>query len=68
MKTRCKFRCDKISETVSGHSAELWPVAGTSEENKKFFASTPSGKLELNLVTQRFVPGKEYYIDIEEVN
>lgn len=40
---------------------------GQSPENKAFFASTPTLTLEFSAVNgDRFVPGKEYYLDISE--
>jgi len=37
------------------------------EENKSFFAATPSGEIELTTVSEKaaeaFVPGQAYYID-----
>lgn len=80
MKTRCKFKCDEITEIVSKNwdgekyipfryfGAKFSAVIGDNEENKKFFASSPSGHFEIMCITQRFEPGKEYYIDIEEAN
>ena len=42
-------------------------VTGKSEENQKFFASTPSGNVEFSAVhADLFEPGKEYYFDISE--
>ena len=45
----------------------LRPVTGGSEENKKFWASTPSGSIELGVINQgawkEFELDKEYYID-----
>lgn len=38
-----------------------------TEENKKFFAATPSGEITLNVVAESagksFVPGQAYYVD-----
>jgi hypothetical protein len=48
------------------YGAEMYPVTGTTEENKKFFASTPTGEFKVSCVTRRFEPGKEYFIDITE--
>lgn len=43
---------------------EFQPVTGNSEENKAFFASTPSGKLAMSAVgDDLFQPGKEYYLE-----
>jgi hypothetical protein len=45
-------------------------VTDGSEENKKFFAMTPSGRLEVSTVNAEAVKdlvlGKSYYIDIVE--
>ena len=72
--TRCKFKCESVTKR-NGHSghefvydAEFIVVYGDSPENTKFFAATPSGKLNVAQgVEDRFVAGKEYYIDITEV-
>lgn len=46
------------------------PVADGSEENKRFFAATPSGSLELGIVNAAAVEhlklNTAYYIDIVE--
>lgn len=43
------------------------PVSGSSDENKKFFASTPSGQITMSCTHpeawQQFELGKEYYVD-----
>jgi len=48
----------------------LVPVTGTSGENAEFFASTPSGQVELGVVAEgiaeRFELGKSYYLDFNE--
>ena len=79
MTIRCKFLCQsitrsmsykqneetKVYENVPLDTANLSVVTGTSEENKKFFASTPSGRLEVGLHNPNaFEVGKEYYVDI----
>lgn len=68
---RCKFVCVEMGKRVGWgenkvlHHAVLTPVGSGSEENKKFFAATPSGKLEVSsVVPDAFEVGKEYYIDI----
>lgn len=72
--TRCKFRCDSVEKAkgFNGHefvyTAKFNAVYGDSEENKKFFAATPSGQITLALiVSDQFQPGKEYYLDISPV-
>ncbi len=46
-------------------------VTSGSDENKAFFASTPSGELNLNLVNKehadKFELMKEYYLDISSM-
>ncbi len=79
MKVRAKFTCisvKKYKSTVwNGNQAsegflyayEFYPVTGgskASDENKSFFASTPSGELKMSAVRDDlFEPGKEYYLD-----
>lgn len=71
---RCKMMCVEKGVTAYGPGDEnknakivLSPVTGGSEENKKFFKWTPSGRIELGVVNAEaaalFEPGKEYYID-----
>lgn len=71
--TRCKFQCTEVTKTLY-HGKRLLYTAGfsavvdDSEENKKFFAWTPSGSLKLGTYKEDlFQPGKEYYLDISEV-
>lgn len=75
MKVRCKFKCTKVSKVEHynksvgpfAYSVEMSPVNGTTEENKKFWESTPGGKIEFYSINEyAFEPGKEYYIDISE--
>jgi hypothetical protein len=76
MKVRAKFKCTSVKKyqstrwedgkAVNGFlwEYEFFPVTGTSEENKGFFASTPSGSLKMSAVgDDLFVPGSEYYLD-----
>lgn len=45
---------------------EFQPVTGTSEENNKFFASTPGGQLKMTAVREDlFVPGQAYYLEFK---
>ncbi len=78
--TRCKFRCSGREETrgtvwdVEGKSCgegtlyefKFSVVATGSEENRRFFASTPWGECVLKVVRDResFQIGREYYFDI----
>ncbi len=80
MKTvRAKFTVSSITRTLGSvyqdgkyvprevQTIKLWPVSGTSDENKKFFASTPTGEITLGTVNleaaQQFELNKSYYID-----
>ena len=77
---RAKFRLDSVKITKGGrkvsenkyestpsHELEFNAVYQGSPENDKFFLSTPSGKLVMNVVNKeandQFEIGKEYYID-----
>ncbi len=81
---RAKFRLDSItrqkstryvdgkSEPCEVQTLRLYPVSGSSDENKKFFASTPSGQIELGTVNAeavaQFQLGGEYYVDFTPVS
>lgn len=68
---RAKFLCNSVTKIKAWpgvkipflFNAEFSPVCNTNEENKKFFESTPAGKIEIKSVGDLFEPGKEYYID-----
>ncbi|MBW4678000.1 MAG: hypothetical protein KME52_29620 [Desmonostoc geniculatum HA4340-LM1] len=69
---RAKFRVENITHHASGgNSVNLTPVLSGSEENKSFWQSTPSGKLEMYINNPNartfFEPGAEYYIDFTQV-
>jgi len=55
------------SETFEARTLVFNPVVGNSEENKKFFAATPSGEFKLSVVNpdawKQFELNKEYYLD-----
>ena len=75
MAVRAKFTVDKIDKRLqwAGKSGEvvqtihLRPVSDGSEENKSFYASTPSGRIELGTVNaaaaEEFKLGEEYYVE-----
>lgn len=69
---RCKFKCTS-SRKYQGwngdgkffYEYEMNAVSSGSDENKEFFASTPSGSLKVSAVaSDLFEPGQEYYLDI----
>lgn len=66
---RCKFIVERVSENMYGCATiHMIPVTSGSEENKKFWEYTPSGKLEISTTNKeafhQFEIGGEYYIDI----
>ena len=69
--TRAKFYCTSVTKALHWdgtgrylYTATLSPVTSGSDENKSFFSSTPSGKIELGSFSDNlFEPGKEYYVD-----
>lgn len=72
MNVRCKFECFSVTKAKSWsgtgvaflYSYRFQPVTGGSDENKQFFASTPSGSIEVGAVRDDlFEPGKKYYLD-----
>ena len=69
MQTRAKFKCHAVTQSDWGNgvfvfAAEFSAVCGDSEENKKFFAATPSGNIKIQTMRDNyFEPGKEYYVD-----
>ncbi len=72
-RTRCKMKLTAISEAYNnGRSVKFVPVSGGSEENRKFYAATPSGSVEFT-VSQAATEslgldvaklGSEFYFDI----
>ncbi len=79
MTVRAKFVVQSITrqkhwdrEKGEIHTVKLSPVAGNSEENKQFYAATPSGSIELGTVNEQagrqFELGAEYYVDFQKVD
>ena len=70
-KVRAKFTCNSVTKYKSGwgdfpnhYNFEFSAVSSGSEENKKFFAATPSGTVKLSALKEDlFEVGKEYYLD-----
>jgi hypothetical protein len=68
---RAKFTCTTVSKSLHWdgskrflYTANLTPVTTGSDENKSFFAATPSGSISLgSFLEDAFEPGKEYYVD-----
>lgn len=70
METRAKFICHEVAKVMGYgankilYSAKFHPVSSGSEENKSFYAATPSGSIELSTVKEdHFEVGKTYYVD-----
>lgn len=78
MNVRAKFKCTGIQQSESSfydpatgkynpcvvETATFWAVNSGSEENKKFFASTPNGSISIGVVHKgMFQLGREYYLD-----
>lgn len=76
--TRCKMKLTSISDTgwSNAITVKFVPVQSGSEENKKFYAATPSGSVEftvseaarnsLGLDVAKL--GSEFYFDITPVS
>jgi len=67
--TRCKFFCKSVTDFGDTQEVKFSPVMKNSDENcenSKFWKWTPSGSLEFSTINKdvKFVPGKEYYLDI----
>jgi hypothetical protein len=70
---RCKFTCREVvkrkpwrgSEHTFDYVAKFQAVMDGSEENKAFFAATPSGSLEIGVYSDDvFEVGRDYYVDL----
>jgi hypothetical protein len=71
---RAKFKCKSVTKRKGWNGAEFsytfefQVVTEGSEENEKFFATTPGGSLSLAaLRDDYFEVGKEYYLDASRV-
>ena len=77
MNVRAKFSCTSVTKQMGGkynpegkyesgvvYDYKFQAVVGGTDENKSFFASTPSGQISLSAVRDDlFEIGKEYYLD-----
>jgi hypothetical protein len=68
--TRAKFTCTEVSKRTGWggnkflYAAKFSAVTGNSDENKTFFAATPSGSIEVSTVKEdHFEVGKTYFVD-----
>lgn len=72
--TRCKMELVSISKGLGSgqRTVKFQPVQGGSEENRKFYALTPSGNIEFtvselaaqSLGLDQGKIGSEFYVDI----
>ena len=77
MTVRAKFVCQSVTQTKQYDGRiqntfkfnAVYGGGSASDENKKFWESTPSGTLELSCIKEEvtFELGQEYYIDITKV-
>lgn len=77
MNIRAKFYCSSVTKTIGGrynsdgkyeqgvvYNYRFQAVTSGSKENESFYASTPSGTIELQSVRDDlFEINKEYYLD-----
>lgn len=73
MTVRAKFKVQSITRRPGWNGnkevqeIKLFPVVADSEENKKFYAATPSGEINLTTVNfdigSQFDIGEEFYVD-----
>jgi hypothetical protein len=66
---RAKFNVTEITRygNNGGGKVILYPVIGNSDENKKFWKYTPSGKIELHIDNVDIFDFGEYYIDFSRI-
>lgn len=69
--TRCKFKCEQMTKRTGWGGCEFVyefqfrVVIDGSPENKAFFAATPSGTLNVGVLSaEHFQVGAEYYLDV----
>lgn len=72
---RAKFNCISVTKTKGwsqqapfNYAVEFEVVTGgASEEDKQFFAATPSGRITMGVLNgEHFEPGRTYYVDFVE--
>lgn len=78
---RCRFMVMSKTRSDGGISVDckrkvlnsvvLKPVYGGSPDNQRFFAASPSGEIQLNILNQpaadAFEVGREYYVEFTPV-
>jgi len=70
---RAKFVCDELTRYNGGGGKVILKAVYDPDENSengKFFEYTPSGEIDLSIVSEsalnEFEAGKEYFIDFNE--
>lgn len=71
MKVKAKFKCDSVLNYEHAQQVEMSPVHSNDGENADFFKATPWGNLKIGIDKSTpafgsFVPGKSYYLTLEE--
>lgn len=75
MSVKAKFTCNRIEDSIwqNGGARKVYfnAVYSNVGENASFSKATPSGQLEMVIDKETaaydaFVPGKQYYLTIEE--
>ena len=68
---RAKFICVAINKTAWSTEYVFNPVTTGSEENERFFQTTPAGKISVFVNHKKtgasFELDKEYYVDFQAV-
>lgn len=74
MATIAKFHCNEVGKRTGWgenkfvYAAKFNAVSSGSEENKLFFAATPSGNIDISTVKEDFFEvGADYYVTFEKV-
>lgn len=79
-KIRTKFDCTGVTKSIHWqrnedgtnrfhYSASFNVVHQGSEENKKFYAATPTGSINVSTYAEDvFEPGKSYYVEFTPAN
>lgn len=64
---RAKFRVHNVTKYNHCTEIQMSPVFSGSDENKSFFAATPSGDIRMSvkneIAAQAFEVNVEYYVD-----
>jgi hypothetical protein len=79
MEIVAKFRVNGVTKRRGWDGKNPWlfdvvlnPVTSDSEENKRFYAATPSGELKLFTINEEVAkemePGNEYYLTFKKAN